>query len=356
MRPAADEGGVVDAAPRQNAAVGGVGAGLLIHLSMELGLLLQRLRGVDPAVERRSGDRAHRLADQVGDAWNRRRDRGVAIRRAIVVIPEHVLGPAGRGLGVHRSGGLARAVELVGELPSLGIQRRIAGGLVESRSPDDDRRPVAIADHHVVHVLQEDPVEVLVSDVLPARRLLPHHQPQLIAGVEEMRRLRVVRAADHVAVELVLDQLRIPGLKPRRRRHPGVGKQLVTVESEDLEPFAVQVEAVQPKDRLPEAHRHLEGVGGDRRAAERDPERVELRPAWRPQPDPAQVAKAEREDARLMVNLHLDRPGLERPGAVAQLHGQLHRFAQPRQRVDGDGQVELRGGRSAHRPAGRRRR
>ena len=67
-------------------------------------------------------------------------------------------------------------------------------------------------------VLQEDRVEVLIADVLPPRRLLPDHQTELIAGVEEVRRLRIVRAADHVAVELLDDQLGISRQQSRRRR------------------------------------------------------------------------------------------------------------------------------------------
>ena len=90
-------------------------------------------------------------------------------------------------------------------------------------------------------------------EVLPARRLLPHHQAELVAGVEEVPGLGVMRAADHVAVELVLEQLRIAPLQALRRGHPGVGEQLVAVEAEDLEPLAVEVEAVDLERSPPES-------------------------------------------------------------------------------------------------------
>ena len=70
------------------------------------------------------------------------------------------------------------------------------------------------------HVRHDKVLPGRVAHVLPARRLRPDHQAKLVAGVEEMRRLRVVRAADHVAVQLVPEDLGVPALQPRGRR-PG---------------------------------------------------------------------------------------------------------------------------------------
>ena len=59
--------------------------------------------------------------------------------------------------------------------------------------------------------------------VVPARRLLPDHQAKLVAGIEEVRGLRVVGAAHHVAVEVVLEDLRIPALQSRGIAMPAYG-------------------------------------------------------------------------------------------------------------------------------------
>jgi hypothetical protein len=47
-----------------------------------------------------------------------------------------------------------------------------------------------------------------------------------------------VRAADHVAVQLAPEDLGVPALQPGRSGHAGVGKQLVPVQAEDLQPPA----------------------------------------------------------------------------------------------------------------------
>src|SRR5215469_15837694 len=58
-----------------------------------------------------------------------------------------------------------------------------------------------------------------------------------------MRRWGVMRAAHHVAVQVLLEYLGIPALEPRGHGHAGVGEQLMAVEAEDFQPLAVQVEA-----------------------------------------------------------------------------------------------------------------
>ena len=96
----------------------------------------------------------------------------------------------------------------------------------------------------------------------PAGWFLPDHDAQLVARVEEVRRLRVVRAADHVAVELVLENLGVPPLQPRRGRHPEPGEHLVPVQAGYLAAVSVEVEAVLGEHGLAEADRR-----GDRVAA-----------------------------------------------------------------------------------------
>src|ERR1019366_1138249 len=61
-----------------------------------------------------------------------------------------------------------------------------------------------------------------------------------------MRRLRIVRAAHHVAVEIVLEDLDVLALDPGGHRHAGIRVQLVPVQAEELEPLAVEVEAIRP--------------------------------------------------------------------------------------------------------------
>src|SRR5215467_16140748 len=96
-----------------------------------------------------------------------------------------------------------------------------------------------------------------------------------------------MRTANHVAVQVVLEYLGIPALEPCGHGHAGVGEQLMTVEAEDLQPFAVEVEALRLEPGLAEARPDAGGVsdrrgiaGRLRRQGRRDG--IELRAIRRP--------------------------------------------------------------------------
>ena len=60
---------------------------------------------------------------------------------------------------------------------------------------------VPVAADHFADIADRDVLPGLVADVLPAGNFLEHQQAQLVAGVEELDRLRVVRGAHDVAVQ-----------------------------------------------------------------------------------------------------------------------------------------------------------
>ena len=98
------------------------------------------------------------------------------------------------------------------------------------------------------------------TDVLPTGRLLPHHQTQLVTRIEEVRRLGIVRATHHVAIQRVLQQLCIAPLEPLIGRHAEVWEQLMAVQTEELEGFAVQMKAIEPERHLAESGPDVERV------------------------------------------------------------------------------------------------
>jgi hypothetical protein len=68
-----------------------------------------------------------------------------------------------------------------------------------------------------------------VADVLPAGNLFEHQQADLVAGVEEVARLRVVRGAHDVAVQAVAQDVGVlalgaPASPGRRRGRSGAGR------------------------------------------------------------------------------------------------------------------------------------
>ena len=201
---------VVEAAPGDQARVPGVGPRLVVGEGVRVRLAGQHGRRVGPAEG--GQDRPHRLAHQVRHPGDGRREAGLPVDHVVVVVAEDVLGPARRRLGRHRAAGLPGAVEGIGDLTGPRVQRGIVLRLVEPRAPHDDRGTVPVADHHVADVGQHLALERGVPHEPPARRFLPDHDAQLVTGVQEVRRLGIVRAADHVDVELVLEDLRVPAL------------------------------------------------------------------------------------------------------------------------------------------------
>jgi len=296
--PAAVKRRVVDPGPAEQPGVTRVGLGEVVHLGVQQRLLGQHRTGVPPSVGRRPVQCADGLADHVRHAGHRRPEQRVAVAALVVVVGEHVLGPAVHGIVDHRARGLSAAVELVGELARLGVQGGVVRCLVRPGGPHDHRGPAAVADHHVVHVLQHELLPRGVAHVAPAGRLLPDHDAEVVTGVEEVRRLRVVRAAHHVAVQLVLQDLRVPALQPGWGGHADVGEELVPVQAKDRQPLPVEVEAIDPEYRLPEPGPDRHRVRRPARRGERHDDRVQLRHVRRPQRDVADPGDAERDGRR----------------------------------------------------------
>src|SRR5437870_4443221 len=102
---------------------------------------------------------------------------------------------------------------------------------------------VAIALDHGADVAQRELLPRLIADVLPAGDFLEHEQANLIAAIEEVRRLRVVAGADDVAREIVLEDLRVLALEPRGSGGADVRVRLMTIEPVQLDVAIVEVEA-----------------------------------------------------------------------------------------------------------------
>ena len=94
------------------------------------------------------------------------------------------------------------------------------------------------------HVAQAERLPVLVADVLPAGDLLEDQQADLVAAIQKVRRLRVMRGAHDVAAQFVLEDVGVLALQPCRGRRADVGIGLVAVEADQLDAPAVEVEAV----------------------------------------------------------------------------------------------------------------
>ena len=196
------------------------------------------------------------LGDQVGNL--------VATARHRLLVAQHRRLAAAEKLGtrrvvevVHRidvfeelallmaahAAGLPRGIEFARDPVGLGVEVMVVGRLIDAHAPEDDRRVVPVALDHAAHVADRLLLPALAADVLPARNLLEDEEPQLIATIEEVRRLRVVRRAHQIALEDMLDDLGVLLLRATAHRITDVGIRLMPVEAANLERLAVEDEA-----------------------------------------------------------------------------------------------------------------
>ncbi len=84
--------------------------------------------------------------------------------------------------------------------------------------------------------------------------LLQHQQSDLVAAIEKMAGLRIVRRANDVAVQNLAEDLRILALRASGHGASGKREGLVAIESAQLHDLSVQGETVIGKSRLAEAN------------------------------------------------------------------------------------------------------
>ena len=129
----------------------------------------------------------------------------------------------------------------------------IVFGLVDAHAPQNDGGMIPVAANHAADVIDRDQLPGLIADVLPARNLFENQQAEFVAGIEEMARLRIVRSADDIALELVAQDLGVAALRTGRHGLSDPGKSLMAVEAAQLDDFAVQLESVIGELRFAEA-------------------------------------------------------------------------------------------------------
>jgi len=93
-------------------------------------------------------------------------------------------------LEVADAAGLARRIELVRHGVGAGIEVVAVERLVDAHTPKNDRWVVPVAADHAADVIDGDVLPGQIANVLPAGNLFEHKQADLIAGIEEVARLR----------------------------------------------------------------------------------------------------------------------------------------------------------------------
>ncbi len=147
-------------------------------------------------------------------------------------------------LKIANAAGGAGGIEAVGEGVSADIEIVVVARFVDAHAPEDDAGMIPIAADHAADVVDGDELPRLVADVLPAGNFLEDEETHLVAGVEEMAGLRIVRSAHDVAMEFVPEDARIAALGAAGHGLADEGEGLMAVEAAELDDFAVQLKAM----------------------------------------------------------------------------------------------------------------
>ena len=149
--------------------------------------------------------------------------------------------------------GLAGGVQAAGHRVGAGVEVVVVLRLVDAHAPDDDGGVVPVALHHAAHVFHRLVLPGLATNVLPARNLFKHQEANLVAAVQKVGGLRVVRGAHQVALEHVLHDVGVFGLGALAHGVAHVGVALVAVQAADFERLAVEEKALGGEARGAEA-------------------------------------------------------------------------------------------------------
>ena len=135
-------------------------------------------------------------------------------------------------------------------------------GLIDAHAPKNDRWVVPVATNHAPNVVNCDVLPRLIPDMLPSGNLFEHKKTKLIAGIEKMSRLRIVRRSHDIALEIVTQNLRIATLHPSRHRLADERKRLVAIESAQLDDLAVERETSGREVRLTKTNAATVSIAG----------------------------------------------------------------------------------------------
>ncbi len=148
----------------------------------------------------------------------------------------------------------ASGIHLLAEPVRLLIKCVIIVAFIQPGSPYDDGRMVKMSQHHVAQIAAGNFFVILSAQISPSRDLFKDHKPQLIAAVQEVFALHIVRTAHRVKSQLCLQDIRILLLRSPAHGISHIWIALMTVQADQLHLTAIEVEAPGIHLRGPESH------------------------------------------------------------------------------------------------------
>src|SRR5450432_2366824 len=99
---------------------------------------------------------------------------------------------------------------------------------------------VPVAANHAADVIDGHQLPAFVADMLPTRNLFEHQQPNLVATIEEVARLRIVRGAHDVAVQPLAENVGVFALYATGHCLSHKRKSLMAIEAAQLDDLSVE--------------------------------------------------------------------------------------------------------------------
>src|SRR5262249_49867422 len=159
---------------------------------------------------------------------------------------------------------------------------------------------IPVAANHAPDVVDGDEFPGFVADGLPAGNLFDDEQADFVASVAEVARLGVVRREDEVCLGLLLEEVSVAELRAEWHGLANEREGLVTGETDQLDDFAVESEAVLGEFGVTEAGGALVGVDDLSALEEADVDGVEVGMLEVPELDAAQRVEVNGVDGGLV--------------------------------------------------------
>ena len=182
-----------------------VGRGGVLHARMAQRMLLPLFPWIKGLCREHM---AVALGDEVGPVHIRRHGAALFCARCRSVMREVVVGvhilQKTALLEIPHAGRLARGIERMRESIGFAVEVIVIQTFVDTHAPEDDGRMVAVLRHHLAHILNGPALPRRVADMLPAGNFGENKKPQLVARIDKVPALRIVRRANRRAAKLLL--------------------------------------------------------------------------------------------------------------------------------------------------------
>jgi hypothetical protein len=153
---------------------------------------------------------------------------------------------------------------------------------------------IPVAADHAPHVIDRYLLPCLIANVLPSRNFFQHQQPHLVASIQKVPRLRIVRRAHDVALQIFSQDSRVAALRAPRHSLAHERKCLMSVQPAQFDDLPIQLEAVICKLRLAKTNRATVLIDELRALHQANVDRIKIRVLEIPKFDPAKILEMHR--------------------------------------------------------------